>query len=113
MAQVPSLPNIKLNVVSTTPSPSETAAGVARQSTQPPPPILNNRERLNQRLQKYRLHAYFDIKCYGPQHAQRWRCFCYVGKLFVGCSNWHSTIDAAKEEADGRALEWFDKYGYP
>ncbi|PVG04385.1 hypothetical protein CPB86DRAFT_214593 [Serendipita vermifera] len=73
----------------------------------------NNRELFNQRLQKYQLTAYFDFKCDGPQHAQRWKYFCYVGKTFVGCSNWHSKTDAAKEEAAGRALEWFDKYGYP
>ncbi|PVG04384.1 hypothetical protein CPB86DRAFT_214548 [Serendipita vermifera] len=76
-------------------------------------PSLNNRTYLNQRLQKYRLTTYYDLKHDGPQHAQRWRCFCYIGKIFVGCSNWCSNKDTAKEEAAGHALEWLDKYGYP
>ncbi|PVG04387.1 hypothetical protein CPB86DRAFT_778644 [Serendipita vermifera] len=75
--------------------------------------MTNNRELFNQRLQKYRLTAYFDFKYDGPQHAQKWKYFCYVGKTFVGCSSWHSKTDAAKEEVAGRALEWFDKSGYP
>ncbi|PVG04389.1 hypothetical protein CPB86DRAFT_778654, partial [Serendipita vermifera] len=41
----------------------------------PSPSTSNNRQRFNQRLQKYHLSARFDFKCEGPQNAQKWRAF--------------------------------------
>jgi hypothetical protein len=75
--------------------------------------MTSNRELLNQRLQKYRLTARFDLQSDGPQHAQRWKYLCYVRNTFVGRSEWHRKRDTAKEEAAGHALQWFDQYGYP
>jgi hypothetical protein len=75
--------------------------------------MTSNRELFNQRLQKYRLTARFDLQANGPQHAQQWKYLCYVGNTFVGSSEWHRKQDTAKEEAAGRALQWFNQYGYP
>jgi hypothetical protein len=90
------------------------STAVDRQSAMAPQsPTSSNRQRFNQRLQKYHLNARFDFKCDGPQHAQRWKCFCYVGTIFVGCSSWRTSTDAAKEEATGHGVKWFDQFGYP
>ncbi|PVG04386.1 hypothetical protein CPB86DRAFT_778642, partial [Serendipita vermifera] len=91
--------------------PSNTHTVAVVQPEIPPPSTSNNRQRFNERLQKYHWSARFDMKQDGPQHVQRWRCFCYIRNTFVGCSEWYSNKDAAKEEAAGHALEWMDKYG--
>jgi hypothetical protein len=91
---------------------SQTSMGVDSQPTVSPS-SSSNRQLFNQRLQKYHLSANFEYKCDGPQHAQKWKCYCHVGKYFVGCSNWHNKMEAAKEEASGYGLRWFNKFGYP
>jgi hypothetical protein len=108
----PSDGSIEASPGSTVPSFNISAAAI-HQSTTPSSPTSNNRQRLNQRVQKYRLTRRLDLQCDGPQHAQRWKCFCYAGTILVGCSDWKSSKDAAREEAAGHALEWFDQYGYP
>jgi hypothetical protein len=72
----------------------------------------SNRQLFNERLHKYRLTARFHFKGSGPAHAQKWKCFYHVGSYLTGQSDEHSTKDAAKEEAAGRSLAWFDLYGY-
>ncbi|PVG04400.1 hypothetical protein CPB86DRAFT_810220 [Serendipita vermifera] len=76
-----------------------------------PPP--NNRQLLQQRLQKYKLSAKFDVDRAGPQHAQQWRGTFRIGSYQVGQSSWYSSKDAAKEDAASRALVWMNRYGYP
>ncbi|PVG04390.1 kinase-like protein [Serendipita vermifera] len=94
-----------------TPSPN-TSAVVYPQSHTMVSPTSNHRQLFNERLQRYQLSARFDFKSEGPQHAQKWRCFCYILNTFVGCSHWYTNKAAAKEEAAGHALEWLDKFGY-
>ncbi|PVG04394.1 hypothetical protein CPB86DRAFT_214916 [Serendipita vermifera] len=78
-----------------------------------PQTVTNNRQQFNERLQKYQLSAHFQYKCSGPAHAQMWKCFCRVGSYLTGRSDWHSNTEAAREEAAGKSLAWFNLNGYP
>ncbi|PVG04402.1 hypothetical protein CPB86DRAFT_778673 [Serendipita vermifera] len=84
----------------------------ARTTGQQQTPSLSSRHLFQQRLQKYKLSARFDVEQTGPQHAQFWSGTFRIGNYEVGRSSWHSSIDAAKEDAASRALAWMNKYGY-
>ncbi|CAG8750633.1 5305_t:CDS:2, partial [Acaulospora colombiana] len=73
-------------------------------------PSLSCRQLLQQRLQKYKLGAKFDVEYTGPQHAQSWSITFKIGDYEVGRSSWHSSKDAAKEEAASCALAWMNQY---
>jgi hypothetical protein len=80
---------------------------------QPARPHTTHRQQFKERLQKYRLSAYYQVISRGPRHAQRWKCFFWVGRYRTGRSGWHSNTDAAREEAAGQSLAWFNLNGYP
>ncbi|PVG04405.1 hypothetical protein CPB86DRAFT_778676 [Serendipita vermifera] len=73
---------------------------------------LSYRQLLQQRLQKYGWSATFNVECTGPQHAQQWSGSFWIGGIKIGQSSWHSSKDAAKEEAAQHSLTWFNTYGY-
>ncbi|PVG04388.1 hypothetical protein CPB86DRAFT_778651 [Serendipita vermifera] len=75
-------------------------------------PHLQSPATLQSAPAKVPIECTFHFKTEGPQHAQKWRCFCYIRNTFVGCSDWCTNKDAAKEEAAGHAVEWLDKFGY-
>ncbi|CAG8688056.1 4249_t:CDS:1 [Acaulospora colombiana] len=69
---------------------------------------LSYRQLLQQRLQKYGWSATFNVECTGPQHAQQWSGSFWIGGIKIGQSSWHSSKDAAKEEAAQHAMSWFN-----
>jgi dsRNA-specific ribonuclease len=69
---------------------------------------LSYRQLLQQRLQKHGWSATFNPECIGPQHAQQWSGSFWIGDTKIGQSSWHSSKDAAKEEAAQRSMAWFD-----
>ncbi|PVG04393.1 hypothetical protein CPB86DRAFT_214828 [Serendipita vermifera] len=71
------------------------------------------RQQFKERLQKYRLTASYQVISRGPQHAQIYKCFFWVGGYCTGRSGWHSNTAAAREEAAEHSLAWFDLNGYP
>ncbi|PVG04401.1 hypothetical protein CPB86DRAFT_659822, partial [Serendipita vermifera] len=71
---------------------------------------LSYRQLLQQRLQKYGWSATFNVECTGPQHAQHWSCSFWIGGIKTGRSSWHSSKDAAKEEAAQHSLAWIDTH---
>ncbi|PVF90966.1 hypothetical protein CPB86DRAFT_668538, partial [Serendipita vermifera] len=70
------------------------------------------RQLLQQRLQKYGWTATFNVECTGPQHAQQWSGLFWIEGTKIGQSSWHSSKDAAKEEAAQHSLAWFNTYEY-
>jgi hypothetical protein len=65
---------------------------------------------LQQKLQKCGWSVTFDVECTGPQHAQLWSGSLWIQDMKIGQSSWHSSKDAAKEEAAWHSLAWFNTY---
>lgn len=84
----------------------------ARSTGQQQTSLLSSRQMFQQRLQKYRLSAKFDVEQAGPQHAQQWRGTFRIGEYEVGQSPWYSNKNAAKEHAASCAIAWMNQYGY-
>ncbi|KAG8808812.1 hypothetical protein FRC18_004840 [Serendipita sp. 400] len=90
---------------------SSTSAGAV---SRPPsrPQSLSFRQLLQQRPQKYQWTASFHVEMTGPVRNPLWSGSFWLGGTKIGQSSWHTTKDAAKEDAAKQALNWLNTYGY-
>ncbi|KAG8819200.1 hypothetical protein FRC19_010034 [Serendipita sp. 401] len=91
---------------------SSTSAGVVASRPPSRPQSLSYRQLLQQRLQKYQWTASFHVEMTGPVRNPLWSGSFWLGGTKIGQSSWHTTKDAAKEDAAKQALNWLNTYGY-